>query len=98
MANYPAAATVVVVIIGVVTAGAMVLGVVTEGAGATEVVVVAAAMVVVVFFRPCFGTVVTVVPSAMTNEVVIGVKSPMVVTPVTVAVHSPGARSRRPAS
>jgi hypothetical protein len=55
-------------------------------------------VVVVDFFNPCLGTVVTVVPSAMTNEVVMGVKSPMVVTPVTVAVHSPGARSRRPAS
>jgi hypothetical protein len=65
--------------------------VVTVGAG--TVVVVAAAIVVVDFFRPCFGWVVTVVPSAMMNVVLIGGKSPMVVTPVTVAVHSPGARS-----
>jgi len=101
MANYPAAGTVVVVTIGVamvvvgVVAGTRV---VTTGAGATELVVVAAAIVVVDFFRPCFGWVVTVVPSAMVKVVLIGGRSPIVVTPVTVAVHSPGARSKRPAS
>ena len=103
MGNYPAAGTEVVVAIGartvvvgtsVVTAGATVV----VGTGATEVVVVAAAIVVVDFSRPCFGWVVTVVPSAMMNVVLIGGNSPMVVTPVTVAVHSPGARSCRPAS
>ena len=73
----------------VVGAGATVVA----GAGATELVVVTAAMVVVDFSRPCFGRVVTVVPSAMMNVVLIGGNSPMVVTPVTVAVHSPGARS-----
>ena len=83
---------VAMVVVGVV-AGTRV---VTTGAGATELVVVAAAIVVVDFFRPCFGWVVTVVPSA--KVVLIGGKSPMVVTPVTVAVHSPGARSCRPAS
>ena len=88
MANYPAAGTVVVVIIGVGTVDA----------GATVLVVVAAAIVVVDFFRPCFGWVVTVVPSAMMNVVLIGGRSPIVVTPVMVAVHSPGARSCRPAS
>ena len=101
MANYPATGTVVVVSTGtgkvvvVVVVGATV---VVTGAGATELVVVAAAIVVVDFFRPCFGSVVTVVPSAMVNVVVIGVRSPIVVTPVTVAVHSPGARRRSPAS
>ena len=88
------AATVVVGATVVVT-GAMV---VVAGAGARDVVVVAAAIVVVDFWRPCFGRVVTVVPSAMVNVVLIGGRSPMVVTPVTVAVHSPGARSCRPAS
>ena len=92
MADYPAAGTAVVVTIG---AGTVVE---VAGAGATEVVVVVAAIVVVDFSRPCFGWVVTVVPSAMMNVVLIGGKSPMVVTPVTVAVHSPGARRRRPVS
>ena len=88
------AATVVVGATVVVT-GAMV---VVAGAGARDVVVVAAAIVVVDFCRPCFGRVVTVVPSAMVKVVLIGGRSPIVVTPVTVAVHSPGARSCRPAS
>ena len=101
MANYPAAGTVVVVSTGAGTVVGVLVGagaVVVTGAGATVLVVVAAAIVVVDFFRPCFGTVVTVVPSAMVNVVVIGVRSPIVVTPVTVAVHSPGARRRSPAS
>ena len=87
------AATVVVGATVVVTGATVV---VTRGA--TEVVVVAAAIVVVDFCRPCFGRVVTVVPSAMVKVVLIGGRSPIVVTPVTVAVHSPGARSCRPAS
>ena len=103
MADYPAAGTEVVVTIGAATevVGATVVAAgatVVAGAGATELVVVAAAIVVVDFFRPCFGRVVTVVPSAMVNVVLIGGRSPMVVTPVMVAVHSPGARSCRPAS
>ena len=103
MADYPAAGAKVVVVIGVgtvvVVAARVVPGAtVVAGAGATEVVVVAAAIVVVDFFRPCFGWVVTVVPSAMMKVVLIGGRSPMVVTPVMVAVHSPGARSCRPAS
>lgn len=103
MADYPAAGTAVVGTIGagtvVVVAARVVAGAtVVAGAGATVLVVVAGAMVVVDFCRPCFGWVVTVVPSAMMNVVLIGGKSPMVVTPVTVAVHSPGARRRRPAS
>ena len=97
MADYPAAGTAVVVTIGAGTV-VVVAATVVAGAGATEVVVVAAAIVVVDFSRPCFGWVVTVVPSAMMNVVLIGGNSPMVVTPVTVAVHSPGARRRRPAS
>ena len=104
MGNYPAAGTTVVVAIGpgtvVVVLARVVAGatVVTAAAGVIELVVVAAAIVVVDFFRPCFGWVVTVVPSAMMNVVLIGGRSPMVVTPVMVAVHSPGARSCRPAS
>ena len=98
MADYPAAGTTVVVTMGagtvVVVAARVVAGAtVVAGAGATEVVVVAAAIVVVGFFRPCFGWVVTVVPSAIMKVVLIGGRSPMVVTPVMVAVHSPGARS-----
>ena len=44
------------------------------------------------------GRVVTVVPSAMMNVEVSGSRSPVVVVPRTVIVHSPGARSVRPAS
>ena len=62
------------------------------------VVVVVAAIVVVERFRPCFGRVVTVVPSAMMNVVVNVGNSPMVETPLITAVHSPGVRNNRPAS
>lgn len=101
MANYSAAGTKEVATIGALTVVVEVVEVVTvvvTGAGATVLVVVGAAVVVVDFFRPCFGSVVTVVPSAMVNVLVMGGRSPMVVTPVMVAVHSPGARSKRPAS
>ena len=54
--------------------------------------------VVVPTFNPCWGSVVTVVPSAITKVVVSGSRSPVVVTPVMVAVHRPGALKFIPAS
>ena len=61
-------------------------------------VVVAGGTVVVTVVRPCLGTVVTVVPSAMMNCVVSGSSSPMVVTPVIDTFQRPGARKRIPMS
>ena len=80
-----------VVLVGAIVApGAVVV--------ADGTVVVAGGTEVVTVLRPCLGTVVTVVPSAIMNCVVSGSSSPMVVTPVTETFQSPGAKKRIPIS
>jgi hypothetical protein len=69
------------------TVGAIVGAMVGAMVGGTVV----GGVVVEPTFNPCWGSVVTVVPSAITNVVVSGSRSPVVVTPVMVAVHTPGA-------
>ena len=76
-------------------------GAVVVVAGAIVVpgtVVVTGGTVVVTVVRPCLGTVVTVVPSAIVNCDVSGVSSPMVVTPVIETFQRPGAKKRIPMS
>ena len=83
------------VVVGLEEGGVVVVGgaIVVPGT-----VVVTGGTVVVTAERPCLGTVVTVVPSAMMNCDVRGVSSPVVVTPVTETFQTPGAKKRIPMS
>ena len=72
--------------------------VVATGAVVVGATVAAGPVVVVTVFRPCFGTVVTVTPSAMMNWPDRVSSSPMVDTPVTSSFQRPAARNWKPAS
>jgi hypothetical protein len=76
----------------------MVGAMVGASVGGTVVAGTVVAGTVVVAERPCFGVVMTVTPSAMTNCDVSVVSSPMVVTPLISIFQLPGARNKRPAS